>query len=79
VVLLQNGIHAGENGGKDASMMLLRDILVTKSRATLLDHAIVLSIAVSTPTATSAFLPITVLTRTAPQRWAFESPPSAST
>jgi murein tripeptide amidase MpaA len=46
VILLQNGIHAGENGGKDAAMLLLRDILVTKSRASLLDHGIVLSIAV---------------------------------
>lgn len=46
VVLLQNGIHAGENGGKDAAMMLLRDILVTKTRSALLDHAIILSIAV---------------------------------
>lgn len=46
VVMLQNGIHAGENGGKDAAMMLLRDILVTKKRAALLDHAIILSIAV---------------------------------
>ena len=46
VVLLQNGIHAGENGGKDAAMLLLRDILVTKKRAGLLDHSIILSIAV---------------------------------
>ena len=46
VVMLQNGIHAGENGGKDAAMMLLRDILVTRRRAALLDHSIILSIAV---------------------------------
>lgn len=46
VVLLQNGIHAGENGGKDAAMMLLRDVLVTKRHAAWLDHAILLSIVV---------------------------------
>ncbi|MBE0658143.1 MAG: peptidase M14 [Bryobacteraceae bacterium] len=46
VVLLQNGIHAGENGGKDAAMMLLRDVLITKKRAALLEHSIILSIAV---------------------------------
>lgn len=46
VVLLQNGIHAGENGGKDAAMMLLRDVLVTKRRAAWLDQAILLSIVV---------------------------------
>lgn len=46
VILLQNGIHAGENGGKDAAMMLLRDILVTRRFESLLDRAIVLSIPV---------------------------------
>jgi hypothetical protein len=46
VVLLQNGIHPGENGGKDASMMLLRDVLVTKRHAAWLDHVIILSIPV---------------------------------
>ncbi len=46
VVLLQNGIHAGENGGKDAAMMLLRDLLVTRRLARLLDSVIVLSIPV---------------------------------
>lgn len=42
VVLIQAGIHAGEIDGKDAGMMLLRDIAVTKQRAALLDHAIIL-------------------------------------
>jgi len=42
IVLLQAGIHAGEIDGKDAGMMLLRDLAVTKSRAALLDHAILL-------------------------------------
>ncbi|HEY3176404.1 MAG TPA: M14 family metallopeptidase [Candidatus Polarisedimenticolia bacterium] len=42
VVLIQAGIHAGEIDGKDAGMMLLRDIAVTKERAALLDHAIIL-------------------------------------
>jgi hypothetical protein len=46
VVLLQNGIHAGENGGKDAAMMLLRDLLITRRLAGLLDSVTVLSIPV---------------------------------
>ncbi|WP_321477831.1 M14 family metallopeptidase [uncultured Paludibaculum sp.] len=46
VVLLQNGIHAGENGGKDAAMMLLRDVLVTKRHAAWLDHSILIAIVV---------------------------------
>lgn len=46
VLLLQNGIHPGENGGKDAAMMLLRDILVTKKYEGFLDHMVILSIPV---------------------------------
>ncbi len=42
VVLIQAGIHAGEIDGKDAGMMLLRDIAVTKQHASLLDNAIIL-------------------------------------
>lgn len=44
IVLVQCCIHAGECDGKDASLMLLRDIAVTKARADLLDHAILLVI-----------------------------------
>lgn len=46
VVLLQNGIHAGENGGKDAAFMLLRDVLITKKYASWLQDMIILSIPV---------------------------------
>jgi murein tripeptide amidase MpaA len=46
IVFFQNGIHPGENGGKDAAIMLLRDILVTKKYESFLDHAIILSIPV---------------------------------
>jgi murein tripeptide amidase MpaA len=44
VVLIQNGIHAGEIDGKDACLMLLRDIAITKAKASLLDHVIILVI-----------------------------------
>jgi hypothetical protein len=40
ILLVQNSIHAGEMDGKDACLALLRDIVITKSRATLLDHAV---------------------------------------
>lgn len=36
-VLIINGIHAGEIEGKDASMILLREILITKEKEHLLD------------------------------------------
>ncbi len=42
VVFVQNCIHAGECAGKDASLMLLRDIAITKTRAALLDKVILL-------------------------------------
>ncbi len=46
IVFFQNAIHPGENGGKDAAVMLLRDILVTKKYESLLDNAIILSLPV---------------------------------
>ena len=41
IVLIQNGIHAGEIDGKDASLALLRDMVATKSQKALLDRAVV--------------------------------------
>jgi len=49
ILLVQNGIHAGEIEGKDASMILLRDILITKERASLLDSVIFLVIPIINP------------------------------
>jgi hypothetical protein len=44
VVLIVNGVHSGEIEGKDASLALLRDIAITKTRQSLLDHVILLVI-----------------------------------
>lgn len=44
ILLVQNGIHAGEIDGKEASLALAREIVVTKRLASLLDAAIVLVI-----------------------------------
>ncbi len=40
IVLVQNSIHAGEMDGKDACLALLRDMVVTKTKAALLDRAV---------------------------------------
>ena len=40
ILLVQNSIHAGEMDGKDACLALLRDIVVSKTKAALLDHAV---------------------------------------
>jgi hypothetical protein len=44
ILLVQNGIHSGEIDGKDACLMLLRDIAITKTKSSLLDHTILLVI-----------------------------------
>jgi len=42
VILIINGIHSGEIGGKDASMILLREILITGEQKHLLDKVDIL-------------------------------------
>jgi murein tripeptide amidase MpaA len=42
IVLIQNGIHSGEIEGKDASLALIRDLAALRTRAELLDHAVLL-------------------------------------
>jgi len=44
IVLIQSGIHAGEIDGKDASLMLIRDIVIKGLHRKLLDHAVILFI-----------------------------------
>lgn len=40
ILLVQNSIHAGEMDGKDSCLALLRDMVITKSQARLLDRAV---------------------------------------
>lgn len=42
VLLIQAGIHAGEIDGKDAGMMLIRDLVIFKKNPELLDHTVIL-------------------------------------
>jgi hypothetical protein len=42
ILLIQNGIHSGEIEGKDATLALIRDIAVLRTRSALLDHCILL-------------------------------------
>jgi murein tripeptide amidase MpaA len=44
VVLIQNAIHAGEMDGKDACLALMRDIVVTRDKAALLERAVIVII-----------------------------------
>ena len=49
VILINNGIHSGEIEGKDASMIMLREILITKEKNDLLENVILLFIPVFSP------------------------------
>jgi hypothetical protein len=42
IVLIINGIHAGEIEGKDASKILLREILITKEKENLIDNVVLM-------------------------------------
>lgn len=44
IMLIQAGIHAGEIDGKDAGLMLIRDIAITRQLEHLLDHVTILFI-----------------------------------
>lgn len=44
ILLIQNAIHAGEMDGKDSCLALLRDMVITKSQARLLERAVVVII-----------------------------------
>lgn len=44
VVLFMSGIHSGEINGKDATMLLLREILITQEKIGLIDNAVLLVI-----------------------------------
>jgi hypothetical protein len=44
IVVIQNSIHAGEMDGKDSCLALLRDMVITKTQASLLDKAVVVVI-----------------------------------
>jgi murein tripeptide amidase MpaA len=46
VILIQSGIHSGEIEGKDTALMLVRDMVITKTRAPWLKNAIFLVIPV---------------------------------
>ncbi len=49
IILIQNGTHPGEIMGMDASMILLREILITKEKESLIDNTILLVIPVVSP------------------------------
>ena len=67
VVLAQNCIHPGECAGKDASLMLVRDIAVAKTRGNLLDQVILLVIPIFNPDGHERFSPYSRINQHGPE------------
>ena len=66
IILIDNGIHSGEIEGKDASMLLLREILITKEKANLIDNAILLVIPIFSVDAHERFSPYNRINQNGP-------------
>jgi hypothetical protein len=66
LVIINNGIHSGEIEGKDAGLLLARNILVTKTEASLLDHVNLLFIPVFSVDAHERFGPYNRINQNGP-------------
>ncbi len=73
VILIQNGIHAGEIAGKDATAMLLRDVVVSRRYASWLDHVIVLAIPVFNADGHERFSPYNRINQNGPAAMGFRA------
>ncbi len=67
VLLIQAGIHAGEIDGKDAGLMLIRDIAITKKLVELLDHVTILFIPIYNVDGHERFGPYNRINQNGPQ------------
>lgn len=67
LVIINNGIHSGEIEGKDADLLLARDILITKSADALLDHVNLLIIPVFSVDAHERFGPYNRINQNGPR------------
>jgi hypothetical protein len=68
VVFIQNSIHAGEMDGKDASLALLRDILVTRKQARLIDRAVLVIVPIYNADGHERFGPFNRINQNGPEQ-----------
>jgi hypothetical protein len=68
VVFIQNSIHAGEMDGKDASLALLRDILITRKQARLLERAVLVIVPIYNPDGHEHFGPFNRINQNGPEQ-----------
>lgn len=67
VILIANCIHPGESAGKDASMMLARDLLILKKYPQILEKAILLFIPILNPDGHEQFGPYNRINQIGPE------------
>lgn len=68
IVLIQNAIHAGEMDGKDACMALLREMVITRTQAALLDRAVVVIIPIYNADGHERFGPYNRINQNGPEQ-----------
>lgn len=67
ILLIQSGIHSGEIDGKDASLMLMREIAITKKLAHFLDNTILLFVPIFSVDAHERFGPYNRINQDGPE------------
>ncbi|GAG28993.1 unnamed protein product, partial [marine sediment metagenome] len=67
VVLVQSCIHPGECAGKDASLMLLRDMAIGRTRSVLLDRVVLLVMPIFNPDGHERFGPYSRINQNGPE------------
>ena len=67
IVYIQNSIHAGEMDGKDASLALIRDIVVRKTLAALIDRAVLVVVPIYNADGHERFGPYNRINQNGPQ------------
>jgi hypothetical protein len=67
IVLIQNSIHAGEMDGKDSCLALLRDMVITKEQAALLERAVVVVIPIYNADGHERFGPFNRINQNGPE------------
>ena len=68
IVLIQNAIHAGEMDGKDSCLALLRDMVIAKSKAVLLERAVVIIIPIYNADGHERFGPYNRINQNGPEQ-----------
>jgi hypothetical protein len=75
IVLVQNGIHSGEIEGKDATLALVRDLAVAKTRAALLENVTLLVLPIFSVDAHERRSPYNRINQNGPAQMGWRSTP----